>query len=331
MIETFGASPDGTTVHRLRLGGGGLSAHVLTCGATVQDLRLDGHAPPLTLGFAHLDAYIAHSGYFGAIVGRYANRIGGGAFALDGKTCRLDRNFRGRHLLHGGSRGADKRIWTIRDHGPDFVILALRMADGEMGFPGNLDVSCTCRLTADSALSIEIKATTDAPTLANFAHHSYFNLDDGGASPILDHRMEIAAEAYLPVDDDLIPTGEIRAVAGTPFDFRASRPIGDFAFDHNFCLGPARRPPVQVARVEAARSGVAMEVRTSEPGLQFYAGGNIVAPAPGLDGIAYRAHSGLCLEPQIWPDAPNRPAFPRAVLRPGETYRQSTVYAFSRV
>lgn len=330
-IEHFGATAAGEAVHRLTLAGGGLTARVLTIGATVQDLRLAGHRPPLVLGFTQLTPYLDHSPYFGAIVGRYANRIGNACFALDGRDHAVDANFLGKHLLHGGRQGADKRVWTIAGHGADFVALTLRMEDGEMGFPGNVDVRCTYRLTEDSALAVEITAAADAPTLANFSHHSYFNLDDGGATPILDHRLEIAADAYLPVDAEAIPTGEIRPVAGTPFDFRVQRRIGTEAeYDHNFCLAPARRAPVRVARLESARSGVAMEVSTGEPGLQFYAGLRAGREVPGLDGIAYGAHAGLCLEAQVWPDAPNKPHFPQAVLRPGETVRQLTEYRFGR-
>lgn len=331
MIEKLGTTPQGESVHRVRIGDGGLTAQVLTFGAVVQDLRLDGHRPPLVLGFDRLDDYFDRSPYFGAIVGRYANRIGGARFSLDGREYAADANFLGKHILHGGSRGAGKRVWTIADHGADFVTLALRMVDGEMGFPGNLDVACTYRVTADAALSVEIVATADAPTLANFSHHSYFNLDDGGATPILDHRLEIAAGAYLPVDAEAIPTGEIRPVDGTPFDFRKLRSIGTEAeYDHNFCLAPARREPVEVVRLEGARSGVSMTVSTGEPGLQFYAGLRAGREVPGLDGVRYGAHAGLCLEAQVWPDAPNKPHFPQAVLRPGETLRQVTVYRYGR-
>lgn len=328
--EVFGTTPAGETVHRLALAGGGLTARIITYGAAVQDLRLDGHAPPLVLGFEQLDDYLLRSPYFGAIVGRYANRIGGARFALDGREFLVDANQLGKHLLHGGSAGADKRVWTIEDHGPDFAVLGLDFADGEMGFPGNLRARCTYRLAAD-ALTVEITATTDAPTLANFSHHSYFNLDDGGASPILDHALLLVADAYLPVDGEAIPTGEIRPVTGTPFDFRSSRRIGtDAEYDHNFCLAPARRAPVEVARLSGARSGVTMTVATGEPGLQFYAGLRTARDAPGLDGITYGEHAGLCLEAQVWPDAPNKPHFPQAVLRPGETLRQVTAYRFAR-
>ncbi len=330
-IETFGTTAAGETVHRIRIAGGGLVARIMTWGAAVQDLRIEGHAPPLVLGFRHFDEYPAHSPYFGAMAGRYANRIRDGRFRIGERLHQVDANFLGRHLLHGGARGTGKRVWTLAEHGPSHVALTLQDRDGEMGFPGNLDVTCIYRLTERAELAIEVTAVTDAPTLCNFAHHSYFNLDDGGAGSVGQHRLTIAADTYLPVDDELIPTGEIAPVAGTPFDFRVVRTVrgdGTVDHDHNWCLAPARRAMAFAARLEGARSGLSMEVHTSEPGLQFYAGHKVARPLPGLDGIAYGANAGLCLEPQVWPDSPNHADFPQALLLPGETYRQDTAYRF---
>jgi aldose 1-epimerase len=334
--EAYGTAPDGDTVRRLRIEGGGLTAHILNWGAVVQDLRLEGHAAPLVLGFENFEDYPLHSPYFGAVAGRSANRIANGRFVLDGQAYQLDRNFLGKHHLHGGSKGFGKRIWEFVDHGRNFATLRIVAEDGEMGYPGRLTARCTYRLEDAGALSVHLDAETDAPTLCNLAQHSYFDLDDGGATDILDHSLEIAADAYLPVDDEMIPTGEVRPVDGTDFDFRAMRPIRrarggeQVIYDHNFCLAGQRAPLRSIARAAGARSGVRMEVRSTEPGVQFYAGHKVSVPVPGLQNIRYGNWSGFCLEPQTWPDAANRPSFPSAVLRPGETYRQVTEYRFAK-
>ncbi|MDN2566771.1 galactose mutarotase [Aquibium sp. A9E412] len=329
----FGATGAGEPVHRLTLAGGGLRAAVLTWGAVVQDLRLAGHDAPLVLGFETFEAYPAHSPYFGAIAGRFANRIAGGRFTLDGERHQADTNFLGRHLLHGGARGIGKRVWRVDESGADFVRLTLTDPAGAMGFPGTLTVACTYRLKQPATLAVELAATSDAPTLCNLAHHSYFNLDDGGAGSILDHRLTLDAAAYLPVDEEMIPTGRVEPVDGGDFDFRLARPIRSAdgpqrAYDHNFCLAAARRPLARAAWAQGALSGLEMEVWTTEPGVQFYAGHKLQPPVAGLGGRRYGAHAGFCLEPQVWPDAPNRPYFPSARLDPGETYRQHTEYRF---
>lgn len=330
--EHFGTTRDGQTVERVSIAAGGLTAHVLTWGAIVQDLRLDSHPAPLVLGFDRIEHYLDHSIYFGAIVGRFANRIADGRFTLDGERYQTDRNDNG-HTLHGGSFGIDKRPWTLRDHGPDFVTLVIADRSGTMGFPGTLEIVCTYRIVSPATLSIELSARCDRPTLCNLAHHAYFNLNDGGRTGILDHRMSIAAQAYLPVDETLIPTGAVCPVEGTDFDFVLPRsvrakPGEETCYDHNFCLAAARRDLSPAAWVQGSASGIAMEVWTTEPGLQLFSGQFPDRPVSGLDGIAYRRFAGMCLEPQIWPDAPNRPYFPQATLRPGETYRQSTEYRF---
>ena len=332
-VEDFGITPEGAAVRRISISGGGLRAAVLTWGAVVQELWLDGHDRPLTLGFERLDDYPDHSIYYGAIVGRYANRIAHGRFILDGERFAAEGNDNG-HTLHGGSRGIDKRNWELAGHGTDSVTLTLRDPDGAMGFPGNLDISCTYRLQPPGTLAIELSAMTDQPTLCNLAHHSWFNLDDGGAGDILGHRLTIAASAYLPTDAECIPTGAVLPVDGTEFDFRHARTIRvpegmrPVEYDHNFCLAAVHRPLTQAAWVQGAHSGVEMEVWTTEPGLQFFSGNLPPRDVPGLRGIRYGRHAGLCLEPQVWPDSPNRPYFPQAVLRPGEQYRQTTEYRF---
>lgn len=332
--EVFGTTPEGETVQRFTISGGGLTAKVMTWGAAVQDLRLAGHDAPLVLGFDRFDSYPVHSAYFGATAGRYANRIKDGRFVIGGQRYQADRNFLGKHLLHGGAHGFGKKVWDVALHGADFVTFTLHSPDGDMGFPGALDVTCTYRLKIPGTLSIEMTATTSEPTLCNLAHHSYFNLDDGGTGPILDHRMMIPAGAYLPVDEELIPTGVVQPVDGTPFDFRIARPVRhqvdgeQIVYDHNFCVTAQRGPMHQLAWVQGAASGVEMEVWSTEPGIQFYAGHKVAREVPGLDGRTYGAHAGFCLEPQIWPDSPNRPYFAQAVLQPGETYHQTTDYRF---
>ena len=331
--EKFGSTADGGIVERVSISGGGLSAHILTWGAVVQDLQLEGHDAPLVLGFEKFEYYPAFSPYFGATAGRYANRIRNGRFSIDGTEYQVDTNFLGKHLLHGGSQGIGKRIWSIGEHGKSHVTLLLEDRDGMMGFAGNCLHSVTLALMDGGIFSITMRSETDAPTLVNLAHHSYFNLD--GGSDILDHRLSIAAESYIPVDDEAIPLGPIEPVAGTPFDFRQSRPVRhedggtQFAYDHNFCLANARRDLCEVASVESPRSGITMNVETTEPGLQFYAGHKVNIEVPGLGGRRYGAYCGMCLEPQIWPDSPNHPDYPQAVLRPGEKYRQETRYRFS--
>ncbi|HTV66927.1 MAG TPA: aldose epimerase family protein [Rhizobiaceae bacterium] len=332
--EVFGTTPEGEAVHRFTISGGGLTANVMTWGAAVQDLRLAGHDAPLVLGFDRFDDYPAHSAYFGATAGRYANRIKDGRFVIGGQRYQVDRNFLGKHLLHGGANGFGKKIWEVALHGADFVTFNLHSPDGDMGFPGALDVSCTYRLKIPGTLSVELTATADQATLCNLAHHSYFNLDDGGTGGILDHRIMVPAGAYLPVDDELIPAGVVQPVDATPFDFRIARPVRhelageQVIYDHNFCISAQRGPLRQLAWVQGAASSVEMEVWSTEPGLQFYAGHKAAREVPGLGGRRYGAYAGFCMEPQIWPDSPNRAYFPQAVLLPGETYHQSTEYRF---
>jgi aldose 1-epimerase len=332
--ELFGTTRDGEPVHRFAIDGGGLSARVMTWGASLQDLRLAGHEPPLVLGYERFEDYPTLAPYLGATAGRYANRIAGGRFTLAGRRVQLDTNFLGKHTLHGGRLGFGHRLWEVALHGRDFVTFSLHSADGDMGFPGALDVTCTYRLKIPGTLAVEYQATTDEPTLCNLAHHSYFNLEDGGSGPVLDHRLSINASAYLPVDDEMIPTGVVEPVDGTLFDFRQARVVRcevngeQVPYDHNFCLAAARGPLHQAAWAQGPTSGVEMEVWTTEPGLQFYAGANVERDARGLGGRHYGANSGFCLEAQIWPDAPNRPYFPQAVLWPGAIYRQTTEYRF---
>ena len=332
--EIFGQLDDGQSVYRLQLSGGGLTANVLTWGAILQDLRLEGHAPPLVLGFESFQPYLAHSPYFGATVGRVANRIGNARFDLDGKTFRTDANNRnGKHTLHGGAAGYGKSNWKIADLGTSHVYLTLEDADGSMGFPGNCSVTCDYTLKDNGCLHVAYTVRSDAPTPANLAHHSYFNLD--GGSDCRDHVVQILADRYVVVDEELIPTGEIADVEGTMFDFRTAKTIREDLsdgniYDNNYCLSEKQRGLQDVANVYSAESGVHMTVATTEPGLQFYAGHKVNTPVPGLTGENYGAYSGFCMETQNWPDAPNHKNFPNSIVRPGEELRQVSEYRFSR-
>ena len=328
-IEKFGDLPNGDDVHRISLAGGNLRASLLTYGATVQDLRLDGHSAPLVLGAPILEPYLGPMTYFGALVGRFANRIAGGTFGLDGETYQVPCNWKERHALHGGTCGTGQKNWEIDDAGPSYARLSLILPDGNMGFPGELNVAAEIRLTEDDTLSIDITCETTRPTPCSFAHHGYFILDDSGT--IERHRLRIDAATYLPVDHDLIPTGEIRPVARTGFDFRDSAEIGQRGLDHNFCLASGRRVMTDVAWLESRSSGLTMTIRSTEPGLQVYDGAYMPpAGLAGLDGRLYRPHAGIALETQSWPDAPNRPGFPNAILRAGETYRHVVSYRFAK-
>lgn len=332
--EVFGHTPKGETVHRVTISGGGLTAKVLTWGSVIQDLRLEGHEAPLVLGLNTLDEYLRYSPYFGATPGRVANRISAGHFELDGQSYQLELNENGLGHLHGGSDGIAKRNWTIVDLFADRVVLSITDADGRGGYPGNCTITATYHLKDDGVLSVVYDAITDKPTICNVCQHSYFNLD--GSDTILDHQIMLAADHYLQVDDMLMPTGSLIPVADTDFDFHQMRPIRREAagqqvpYDHNFCLSTERTEKRSVALVRSLHSGVAMEVRTTEPGVQFYAGVKLHVPVSGIGGRPYDNYGGFCLETQIWPDAANHPRFPSAVLRPGETLRQETDYVFSR-
>lgn len=328
-MEQFGSMPDGAPVHRIRLQSDHMEAHFLSYGAVLQDLRLSGHPDSLVLGFSNFAPYLTHSPYFGAIAGRCANRIRDGHLELDGKTHQLDRNFLGKHTLHGGAASMGKKVWKIEHATSDSVTFSIVLADGEMGFPGTLDANVVYRLGPNATLDIKMEATTDAPTLCNLAHHSYFTLD--GTGSIANHLLQIDAENYLPVDEELIPTGEVRPVGGTSFDFRATRPIAaSTPLDHNFCLSSGRQEICKVARLTSVESGVSLEVRTTEPGLQIYDGRRIDIDVPGLAGLPMSNHAGIAIEPQVWPDANHNEGFPDAVLRPGETYHQYTQFVFSK-
>ncbi len=330
----FGHLPDGRAVECVRIGRGLLRAEILTYGAVVRDLRFKGHAPPLVLGLNSIEDYLAHSRNFGASPGRCANRIAGGRFVLDGKVYELERNEPGGvNHIHGGSAGMGRSLWTIRALTPDHVELWIRDPAGNAGFPGTVETTCTIRVSEAGVLAIRYESRSDAPCPVNLCHHGYFNL--GHEPNIRDHTVRIAADAYLPVDNEKIPLGKPRAVAGTPFDFTSATLLGERlkemngGFDQNFCLS-AERVSLRPVAWASAPSGMRVEVSTTEPGVQFFTAPALQCPVPGLDGRIYGPAAGFCLETQIWPDAINQQDFPNVVLRPGERRLQETRYAFSR-
>ncbi|MDH6265081.1 aldose 1-epimerase [Rhizobium sp. SG_E_25_P2] len=334
-VEEFGVDAKGATVSRITLTGGGLTAKVLTWGAVIQDLRLDGHKAPLVLGFETMEPYLTHSPYFGATPGRVANRIAKGRFTLDGQDYQLELNERGITHLHGGSDGIGVSNWEIEEAGENFVRLAIVDPDGRAGYPGNCSVTCTYRLAGDGVLNVVYESKTDRATVANICQHSYFNLD--GQPTTSDHMLMIKADHYLPTDEEQIPAGGPGDVTGTLFDFRETTSVirhdaegKQLLLDHNFCLSPERMDKRSVAQLSSKASGVVMDVITTEPGVQVYAGFKMDVPVPGLDGRRYGPFAGMCLETQIWPDAINQSGFPNAVLRPGEVLRQETEYVFYR-
>ena len=321
--------PDGEDVLRHRITGGGLSADILSYGAVLQDLRLAGHEPPLVLGFDEFAPYLSDSPYFGAIAGRCANRIGDGRFSIDGITYQADQNFLGQHLLHGGSKGIGKRNWRVEEVNSATVRLGISLEDGEMGFPGAMEISVTYALQDDGVFDILMTATTDKPTLCNLAHHSYWNLDGGPTTD--DHILQVDADRFTAIDEAFIPTGHAQDVTGTRFDFRETRPIADSEIiDHNLCLSDAQRSLRNIGSLQSSKSGITMQMRTTEPGLQVYDGFKLDVSPPGLDGRNYAKNAGVALEPQAWPDGINHDGFPNMVLRPGETYIQHTQFAFSK-
>ncbi len=324
MIERFGELPDGHGVERVRIGSGAMRAELLTYGARVTSLTLDGHAGSLVLGTSRIEPYLRDMAYYGALVGRFANRIGNAAFSIDGNRFDTTPNFRRRHTLHGGHDGLHGRLWQIADAGADHVVFTLVSPDGEEGFPGRLDVTARYEIVS-TALVVTVEARSDRPTPCSIASHAYFWL---GGGDVRTHRLSIAADRYLPVDDDLIPLGPPTSVAATVFDFRGKREIGHTRYDHNFCLSDGRVACRPVAILESADGAMAMTVSTTEPGLQLYDGAN-TALAVDEYGRALPPFAGLCLEAQAWPDAPNRPDFPDSILRPKQVYRSETRYDFS--
>ncbi len=347
---TFGTLPDGRPVPAVTLvNRHGVHATVIAWGATLQSLILPdrtGHLADVALGYDNLKDYLDHPQYFGATVGRFANRIARGKFTLDGKAYQVPVN-NGPNSLHGGTAGFDKQLWQVVDAagGPSgHVTLRHVSPDGEMGYPGTLTVDATYTLGEDDRLTIEYRATTTAPTIVNVTNHAYWNLSgEGSANGAMGHRVTIPAETYLPTDAGAIPTGEFRPVAGTAFDFRTPRAVGERVrdatdqqlvfgrgYDHNWVVG--RQVTVDehlMARVADPTSGRAFELWSNQPGLQFYSGNFLDGTTSGKAKRIYRAGDAVVFEPQIFPDTPNQPAFGSARLAPGETYRNVISYRFS--
>jgi aldose 1-epimerase len=323
--------PDGIEVYLYTLTNDlGLEVAIITYGGAISSLKVpdrNGTLGDVVLGFDTLEQYVSNPRYFGALVGRYANRIAGGKFSLNGVEYQLGKNNGGNHL-HGGFRGFNKRVWTASEEvkgGSAVLHLSYFSADGEENYPGNLNAYVDYTL-CDNELIIEYRATTDYDTIVNLTNHSYFNLK--GEGTILEHELMLQADSFTPVDEDLIPTGEIRSVEGTMKDFRKSRPIDSGGYDHNFVLNDWNGSLRSVARLYEPTTGRVMEILTTQPGIQFYSGNFLDGSYTGKYGFVYEKYAGLCLEPQHFPDSPNHPNFPSTVLRPGEDYNETTVLQF---
>ncbi len=318
-ISRFGQTSAGRNVERIVLTGGGLTAAFLTRGATLQGLWLDGVPHSLTLGLDSVAAYEASAAYPGVIAGPVANRISGAKAVVAGKPCRFEVNEGVDTILHSGPSGVHARVWTLAELLSDTVTFTLDLADGEGGLPGARRLGARYSLTGAGTLRLDLTAMTTAPTLMNMANHSYWNLD--GSKQWLGHRLQVMADHWLPLDDRLIPTGEVRAVSGD-MDFRHPRLLraGAPGLDANFCVTRARRAATTVA-ILTGLGGVSMTLSSTEPGLQVYDGRGPIMPG----GSGYQ---GLALEPQGWPDAPNQPGFPSILLEPGTTYAQTSIWTF---
>jgi aldose 1-epimerase len=349
-VAPFGALPDGRQAELYRLTTpSGLSAQITNYGGIVTALFAPdrgGRLGDVVLGYDRLEDYVRDPFFFGAVIGRYANRIGGGRFRLGTEVVSLDTN-EGPNQLHGGSQGFHKVLWTARPFEHDRGVgleLGHESPDGHAGYPGNLDVTVVYTLTDAGELAVSYRARSDRDTIVNLTHHSYFNLSGALDRPVLDHELVLRARRFTPVDDALIPTGELRDVSGTPFDFRSAMPIGGRiddgdeqlartgGYDHNWVLDvPASDTPTPVARVACPASGRVLEVSSTEPGIQFYSGNALASGILGKGGVRYGRRSGFCLETQHFPDSPNKPHFPSVVLLRGQEYRSTTVHRFTTV
>ena len=343
MSIPFGVTPDGAAVELHTLRAGALSCNVLTYGGTLQSLRVpdrDGKPVDVLLGFDSLEPYLTHDKFLGALVGRYANRIGAARFTLNGKAYPLAANDNGVNHLHGGLDGFNRRVWTVESASENRLLLSLFSPDGDQGYPGNLTVQVTYTLTAEG-LTIDYRAESGRDTVCNLTNHAYFNLSGHDSGPVLDQTIQIPADRYTPTDPLSIPTGEIAPVEGTPMDLRTPAPIGarigeDFpqllqagGYDHNWIPhgDPGTLRPI--ARAASAATGLSMEVLSTLPGVQFYTGNYLDGCPAGKGGAPYARRWGFCLETQFYPDSPNQPGFPSCVLRPGETYAHTTVFRFA--
>ena len=340
----FGKLPDGTAVESITLRNAhGVEVRAITYGAIIVSLRVpdrSGRFDDVVLGHDDLAGYLAKPAYFGAVVGRYGNRIAKGRFTLDGKTYTLATN-NGPNHLHGGVRGFDKIVWKADPPTAGVASVTLRYTspDGEEGYPGTLAARVTYTLSDRDELTFEYSATTDKPTPVNLTQHSYFNLGAPG-SDILGHELTLDADRFTPVDATLIPTGQLTPVSGTPFDFRKPTAIGariaeddeqlrrGGGYDHNFVVNRAGEGLRRVGRLADPRSGRTMDIHTTEPGVQFYSGNFLDGTIEGKGGVVYKHRSGLCLETQHFPDSPNQPSFPSTIQRPGREYHSKTMLVF---
>ncbi len=340
--KPFGQTADGVAVDLYTITNpSGASVSISTYGGTVVSLNVKdkaGKFGDVVLGFDSLAGYLGEHPYFGALIGRYGNRIGKGKFTLNGKQYTLATNNNG-NALHGGLKGFNRQVWAAKEVGDDALELTYVSKDGEEGYPGTLTATVRYTLTPANELRIDYTATTDADTVANLTNHSYFNL--AGSDNILTHQVEIAADRFTPVDAGLIPTGELRPVKGTPFDFTTPHAVGDRidaadeqiklggGYDHNFVFAKHDGQLNLVAKVSEPTSGRVMEVLTTEPGVQFYTGNFLNGSLTGKGGKVYQRRAALCLETQHFPDSPNKPQFPTTMIKAGETRKSTTVYRFS--
>jgi aldose 1-epimerase len=345
--STVGTTPEGTKVEAITLhDASGMKARILTLGAALNALEVpdrDGKLGDVVLGDKDLAATLAKPQYFGTIVGRFANRLAKGTFTLDKRQYSVPVND-GPNSLHGGTKGFDKVVWEVVEAKADRVTLRHVSPSGDQGYPGALTVTASYALEGDGKLAIEYRATTDAPTIVNLSNHTYWNLSGEGSGTAMDHELTIAADAYTPVDTTLIPTGRITPVAGTVFDFRKPKPIGQdvrkakeepqlalgHGYDHNWVVGrTVAKQAREVARVHDPRSGRVMTLTSAQPGLQFYSGNFLDGTTIGKNGHLYRQGDAFVLEPQLFPDTPNQPAFGSGRLAPGQQYSNRMVYQFS--
>ncbi len=343
--EPFGTAPDGTPVDLYTLrNSSGMEARIMTYGGIIVSLKVpdkDGKLGDVVLGYDNLDSYVKNSPYFGAMIGRYGNRIAKGHFTLDGKEYTLAVN-NGPNSLHGGLKGFDKRNWkatTRQSQDGAQLVLDYTSPDGEEGYPGTLKVTAVYTIMRDNALRLEFTATTDKDTVVNLTQHSYFNL--AGKGTILGHIVTIPADKFTPVDSTLIPTGELRPVEGTPFDFRTPTAIGaridqddqqlkfGGGYDHNWVINKEMGKLDLMAKVYEPESGRVLDIFSTEPGLQFYSGNFLDGTITGKYGWTYQHRSAIAMEPQHFPDSPNKPEFPTTELKPGETYHHTMMYRFS--
>jgi len=345
-VSLFGKGPDGEDVHRYTLSSdAGISVDIIDYGASIAALRVPdrtGAARNVVLGFSDMAGYLSDHPKLGASIGRYADRIGGARFTLDGVEYRLAAN-EGENTLHGGKRGFDGHTWRAIEQDASHLVLEHLSPDGDQGFPGTLTARVTYALSGRE-LSVEYGASTDKATVVNLTNHTYFNLSGEGSGDVLDHELVLFADGYIPVRSDLMPAGGVEQVSGTPFDFRAATAIGarirqgdpqllhGLGYDHYFVLnkpaGAAANQPVHAARLRSPKTGIVLDLHTTEPGLQLFTGNVLMGNLVGPSGHAYRQADGVCLETQQYPDSPNQPTFPPTVLRPGAIFRNRTIFQF---